>query len=266
MNLVSFEIKSALRSSIIWVVSLVALFALLMLSVYPLYSDAVDEVTAIMDNFPPEFAAIFGMHLADIFSYGGFYNFAFLYLALVAAIMASSLSMAVFAREKRSKSLDFLLTKPVSRQGIFMKKLLSCFIIITGTNVIYVLCGVFMYWADGEKAYSMGTYILALLGLYFTQIVFMAFGIAYATFARKVRSVSGAATAFGFGAFILSAITNLMEDKNLDFLAPLKYFQPMEVLDHGAYKVALILAAVVVVGACIGASYAKFSKNDIPAV
>lgn len=266
MNLICYEIKSILKSSIVWACSLVGLFALMMLGAYPVYSDAIDEITPILANFPPEFTAAFGMNLESLFSYGGFYNFTFGYIGLAAAIMASSLSIAIFAREKRSKCSDFLLTKPLSRESIFMKKLVSGFSIIVITNAIYVLSAIFIYRVNGEKSDGLAKFAMAALGLFFTQLVFLSIGVFFATFAKKVRSVSGAATAFGFGAFILSAITNVFDDKNLDFIAPLKYFEPNAVFENGSYEIKFVCMAALIIVVCIGTSFVKFCKSDAHAV
>lgn len=266
MNLIFYEIKASFKSSIIWMLTLIGLFALMMLGAYPIYSSAMEEVTAILANFPPEFTAAFGMDLEILFSYGGFYNFSFGYIGVVGAIMATALAISVFAREKRSKCSDFLLTRPILRKHIFVKKLLACLIVIGVTNVFYVLCGIFMYQVSNDNAATIGTFILAVLGLFFTQLVFLSIGIVFSMFSKNIRSVAGAATAFGFGAFILSAISNIFEDKNLDFIAPLKYFEPNPVFVDGSYNYQLVCMAMAVVVICMGLSFVKFCKSDAHAV
>lgn len=266
MNLIYYEIKSNLNATIIWIISLVSTFAFMMVGAYPIYSSAVDDVTRMLLNFPPEFTAAFGIELEKLFSYGGFYNFAFGYIALIGAIMASALSIAVFSREKRAKCSDFLLTKPISRESIFVKKLISCLSIIVAANIIYTLTAVFMFLSSDQNTELLGTFIIALLGIFFTQLVFMSIGIAYAAFLKKIRSVSGAATAFGFSAFILSAITNIFNDKNLELIAPLKYFEPNIIFETGRYDIKLLIMATVIIIACIVASFVKFCKSDAYAV
>lgn len=266
MNLIYYETKRSLKSSFIWTVSLITLFALMMLAAYPTYNSAVDEVTELLANYPPEFIAAFGMDIKNLFSYGGFYNFAFGYIGLVGAIMAASLSISVFAREKRSKCLDFLLTKPISRESIFIKKLISCLIILIITNLIYIILAMIMYQGSGDTSIDMGTFIFAIMGLFFTQLVFLSFGITFAVFSKKVRSVSGTATTFGFTAFILSAITNIFDDKNIDFIAPLKYFEPHNVFVSGNYDTKLVITAIIIVVFCIGISFVKYCKSDVYSV
>ena len=266
MNLIFYEIKSSLKSSIIWIISLIAAFIVLMLGAYPAYSSAVDEITSLLLNYPKEFVEAFGINIDSLFSYGGFYNFSFMYIGLLGAIMASAIAIGIFAREKRAKCSDFLLTKPISRESIFIKKLLSSLAIIVAANIIYIFSAVVIYKASGDDSVNLGTLVLAIMGLFFTQLVFLSFGIVFATFSKKVRSVSGIATALGFGAFILSSIANVLDDKSLEFIAPLKYFEPISVFDKGSYDMKLVITAVVIIVACVGISFVKFCKGDVHAV
>lgn len=266
MNLIAYETKSSIKSSVIWTVSLLGTFLFLMLGAYPVYLGAKNDILSLLSNYPPEFTAAFGMNIEKLMSYGGFYSFTFTYIAVIGAIMAVALSLSIFAREKRSKCSDFLLTKPLSRESIFLQKFISCFSLITITNLIYLLCAVIAYQTGTEKPVSLGIFVLAMLGLYFTQLVFLAIGILYATVAKKVRSVAGIATAFGLGAFILSAMINILDKPYLEFLAPLKYFDPTNVFETGSYNLALVGFAVGLLIICIAIAFVKFCKSDAHAL
>ncbi len=262
MNLFYYEVKSSMKASIIWTASLIGVLMSMMLGVYPIYRDSKDEVTAIFSRFPAGFSATFGVDIETLFSYSGFYDFIFNYIALIGAIMAVALAMTIFAKEKRAKCSDFLLTKPISRASIFREKLLACFTIITLVTVIYVSCALVLFSANKETAISFERLLLALLGFFFVQLVFMSFGIAIATFSKKIPSIPGIATALGFAGFILSAMANIFNEKNLDVIAPLKYFEPSTVFETGGYSVKLSCLAVVIVMTCLLTSFVKFCNSD----
>lgn len=266
MNIFRYELRSQLKNFVIWSASLLLLLLVVTAGLFTVFMDSRDAVISMVDNLPPAFSAAFGIYMEQIFTYGGFYSFIYTYIALVGAIMAASISLSVFSREKRSKCVDFLLTKPLSRVRIFTYKLLACLALLTAMNFLYVSAAVLGYRCSGQEPSLTGTFIWACCALFFTQLVFMAFGMFFAVFARKVRSVSGIATALGFGGFILSALHGLLEEEAVRFIAPLKYFEPNSVFSSGGYEVKYAVTAAVVVAACVVLSWVKYVKSDIPAV
>ena len=156
--------------------------------------------------------------------------------------------------------------KPISRSKIFGVKLLVSFTVIGATNVIYVVGNMIMFNQNNQSSDLTGRFILASLGIFFTQLLFIAIGIFVATFSKKIRSVSGLATAIGFIAFILSALANIIDEEIVNLIAPLKYFEPSNVMAKGYFQAKYILAAVFIIIFCTVISYIRFCKSDIHAV
>lgn len=266
MSIYVFELKAQLKSFIIWTLSILIVYILFMSGMFKLLLGSRDAIEKAIAGFPPAFAAAFGIQIEKFFTYGGFYGFIFSYIALFGAIMAVSMSVSVFSREKRSKCVDFLLSKPVSRAHIFLSKLFATLTGLLAVNLLFVLVSVITYNNSSTQGTDMGRLVWASCALLFSQLVFMCIGIAYAVFAKKVRSVSGAATAFGFGSFILSALYGMLEKESIRFIAPLKYFETQSVFDTGGFEVKYVLIAAVVVALCAGLSYIRFAKSDTPAL
>ena len=266
MNIFKFELKSALKNSIIWLVVLLALNLIFMKAMYPLYVDGAKDIEKVLASFPPEFAEAFGLNIKEIFQYGGFYSFCSNYILLCGAIMAVYLGVSTFAREKKAKTMDFLFTKPVSREKIFTCKLLANVCILIVTNIIFVISAYFIYESSGDTTTTIERTLLATSGLFFTQLVFLALGIIFAIFTKKVRSVAGIAIAFGFGGFIISAVANIIGEEILSYIAPMKYFAPNYAFSNGAFETKYIITAIVVIVVAIGTSFIKYKNSDVQAV
>jgi len=266
MNIYIYEMKIQFKSFIIWTVALLLTMYIFMGGIYPVFQKSAVDVLKVMEGFPKQFTQVFGFQMLSMFSYDGYYSFAFGYIGLVAGIFAVVVSLSIFAREKRAKCLDFLVTKPISRTKIFGVKLLACFTIIGATNVIYVVGNMIMFKQNNQNSDITGRFILASFGIFFTQLVFLAIGLFLATFSKKIRSVSGLATAIGFFAFILSALSNIIDEEVVNLIAPLKYFEPSNVMERGCFEVKYMLAAVVLIVFCTVTSYIRFCKSDLHAV
>lgn len=266
MNIFLFELKAQIKTFIIWTSVLLLTYTVFFEGIYPIFYDSLEDVLKMLSGFPPEFAAAFGVNITDMFSYSGFFSFCFMYISIIGVIMAITLTVSAFAREKRSKCADFLLTKPIIRRDIFKAKLLSNLVLLIISNIIFTAGAVVLYLSENADGALTGKFIIAASGIFFTQLVFLSVGIFYAVFTKKVRSIAGAATAFGFGAFILSALVNILEEEALFFIAPLKYFEPASVFSSGAYPTKYVIAAVIIFTVLTCLAYIKFCKSDAHAV
>jgi ABC-2 type transport system permease protein len=243
-------------------VSLLAFLLLFIAAFYGPFMESKEAVKTALGSLPPAFALIFGVSINIIFTFGGFFQFIYTYLGLIGAIMAASLALYAFSREKRSKCVDFLFVKPVERSRIFLYKLLSCLMLIVITNVLFVASSVIAYNINGQDPGGAGRLVLASMSLFLMQLTFLSMGILYATYARKVRSVSGIATSFGFAGFILMALYSLIKEDVIRYISPLTYFSPGTVFLTGGFDAKYAVTGAVVAVACVALAYVKYVKSD----
>jgi ABC-2 type transport system permease protein len=266
LNIYLFEFKAQLKGLVIWTAVLLALLFAFMSGIYPAFYESMDVVMEVMGNLPPAFAAAFGIMASIFLDFTGFFSFTYNYLIIAGAIMAVSVSVSVFSREKRSKCTDFLLTKPVERKKIFAAKLLAALTVIIAANIVFIIALIILYTAGGHDMDGLGKFVYSGASLFFTQLVFMAIGVVIATAAKKIRSVSGTATAIGFAGFILSALYGIIGKEAIKYIAPMKYFDPAAIFSEGTYEIGLALTAAGIFFACLIVSYVKYCNSDTRAV
>jgi len=262
MNIFRYELKCQIKSTFIWTISITFLLVIFQSQIYPVFSDSIDEVMKMIGGFPEIFLAAFGFDSKTMFSFGGFFNLTYSYLTLMGAIMATGLAITAFAREKRNRCSDFLLSKPCCRMTVFTAKLLSVLSMVFISNLFLISVSLIVY-AGTE---NLDKFILCLIGLFLTEVVFIAFGIIFAIFAKKVRNISGIATAFGFGAFILSALYGILNEEKMRYITPFKYFNPVSVYAEGGFETKYVITAVIIIIACISVACYRFCKHDAHSV
>ena len=98
------------------------------------------------------------------------------------------------------------------------------------------------------------------------QMVLLAVAIFVAIFARKIRSVSGIATAIGFAGFLLSALNSLLEEEKFRYVTPFKYFDVEKAFLTGSFDTSYAVAGAVVIVLLLCAAYLHDTKRDIPAL
>ena len=264
MNVFRFELRRAWLSAAIWTLIILGLLGGLIIGALPAFLESRTAVEAMLANFPPAFRAAFGMQMDNLFSFGGFYSFGYLYYSLFGAIMAATIGLDLFSREKREKCMDFLLTKPRGRSRLFGEKLLAALAMLLGSNLLFVIESLVLYRTYAPAPDQMGRVLLAASALLFTELVILSISVLIAVFARRVRSVSGLATAIGIGGFVLSALHSLLEEEALRYITVYKYFDVSKAFFEGRFDTPYVITAVVLSLACFLAAYAKYTRADIP--
>ena len=266
MRVFRFEIRAQLRSFLTWAIGLLTVFLLFVVFFFESFMQSRAAVERALASLPPAFAAVFGVDAAGMFSFGGFFSFVYTYIGLIGAIMAASIGVAVFSREKRDKCVDFLFVKPIGRARVFAEKLLACLLFIGVVNALFIACAAALYAWNGQDPAGAGRARLASMSLLFLQLVFLAIGTLYAVLARKVRSVSGTATAIGFAGFIVNALHSLTGEEALRYVSALEYFSPYAVFADGGFEPRYAIAAAVVCAACFVLAYLSYCRSDTRAV
>ncbi len=266
MNVFRFELRRVWSGAVVWTGIIVALLVALITGALPAFMDSRAGVESMLASFPPAFAAAFGLQLDNLFSFGGFYSFGFLYFSLFGTIMAAGIGLDIFSREKREKCMDFLLTKPRARNRLFVEKMLAALSLILASNVLFVAESLALYRAYAPAPLEFGYALLAASSLCCTEIVMFSIAVFAAVFARKVRSVSGAATAIGFAGFLLSALYSLLEEEKLRYITPFQYFDTAKAFFDGAFEAKYALTGVALTLVLLCASYLRYTRADIPAL
>jgi Putative exporter of polyketide antibiotics len=259
MNVYLFELRREARGWVVWTFTITAAFMLLMLGFFPIFMNSKQAMLDALAGFPPQFTAAFvgAMSPDTLFTYGGFYSFMNLYLSLAGACMACTFGFGIFAREKRSGCTDFLLSKPLSRGSIFAAKLLATLTLITAFGVIYIASAVAVYAKIADKPLDLGAAVLSAAGMTFTQLVFLAIAVFAAVFMRRIRTVSGAATAVAFAAFGIELLHNLTDEEKFKYLTPYLYFNVGQPFTQGGYEPLLAVLAAVLTAVLLSAAYLK---------
>jgi ABC-2 type transport system permease protein len=175
-----------------------------------------------------------------------------------------NIGMGVLAKEASGKTVDFLLTKPVSRTAIITAKLLAALSALAITSLVFFVVSGAMAAAVSENL-DYWMFLKLSLPLFFVQVIFALLGFAIAAVARKIKSVLPLSLSTVFAFFIIGLVQGALHYEDLRYLTPFKYFDYGYILKNASYEgTFLLLSAVIVVVAAV-LSYVVFLKKDIHA-
>lgn len=265
MTILLFELKSMWKTALGWGLSLCAVTAA-MSAIYPTYRDGAAEVTKLLESYPPEFIKAFGLDVATLFSLNGFFAFVSLYIVLTGSIMALHFGLSIFGREKRTKTSDFLLTKPISRTQVFAQKLLASLLLLVLTNIAFFITMWAMYGSLATPETSQTIYYLLGGSITLVEFIMLGIGVFIATMLPKIKVPGSIATGTAFMLFIISMLYGIFGDEWLRYVSPFKYFDAAYIMEHGAYDTPWLLLGAAIFVASIAASCVYFSKKDLASV
>lgn len=265
MNIYRHEIKVNFITTVLWICAICGISVILMLF-YPMLKKDLDEYLLFLDNFPPAAKALMGIVTENFTHPIGYYGFAITYPLLFGAIQAMNLGVGILSKEERERTADFLMTKPVTRDGILAAKLAASMTILAFTNVCYLAVAYFMVKGFSEGEFESGKFLLISASLFFSQMIFFSVGLAVSTVLKKVRAVLPVSLGIVFMFFAISAFAVTSEDDRLRFVTPFQYFKTEYIIEEGRYEPEYVVtgAAVVIAGLLI--SYILYRRKDIQAV
>jgi ABC-2 type transport system permease protein len=265
-NIYAHEFRTRLRSVIIWSLAVTAI-VFFYFSFFSVFADQAALMNQMLERFPPQLRAAFGLDAMDLSTVLGFYGFIFLFVQLCLAIQAGNYGFGLVSIEESELTADFLLSKPVSRTQVLTSKLLAALTSLTITNaVVWVSSYVSIAVFRGDREYDPRTLLLLLLSIVIFQLFFLSAGLVVSMLVKRVRSVTPYSLGLGFGAYVLSAFSGILGDVKLELITPFKHLDPARIVRDGAYDTPLVLINVTVSLIAVAVSYWLYARRDIPAV
>lgn len=265
-NIYLHELRSRLKSTLIWSVALTVLVTFFF-SFFSLFAEQAALMNEFLSRYPQELRAALGFDRMDMSTVLGYYTFIFLFAQLCLSIQAANYGFGLVSIEENELTADFLLSKPVSRAQVMTSKLLAALTGLTLTNaLVWVSSFTAITLFRDNREYEPRTLVLLLLSIILFQLFFLSVGLVISLLVKRVRSVTPYALGLGFGMYVLAAFSGVLGDVALEMVTPFKHFDAAYIINEGAYNTPLVALNVAVSVVALAASYWLYLRRDIPAV
>jgi ABC-2 type transport system permease protein len=211
------------RSIVAWSLGLCGIAALTMLF-WPTLSRSIGDLRAIIDMFPSEVFAAFGMSdPKDLMTAGGFISsrvYATVGLVLMLAF-AIGMGAASIAGEEHRGTLELLLATPLTRRRLLLETFAAMLTLIAVLGI--ALC---LVMALGNAAIdldlSLESIVAATLGLALTGVFFGALALALGAATGSTGVARGVPAAVAVGGILLNGLGAVVAG-----FAPFRYLSPI---------------------------------------
>lgn len=244
MNIYLKELKDRWKSTLIWSLSMLAYVAMSMVK-FEAGASAAGSMEELLKAMPQSLQNLMGTSLLDLGTPMGFFTAAFPYLLLVAGIHGGILGAGILAREERDRTTEFLATRPISREGILLPKLLAALTL----SLIYSLSTTFFSLLVLQGYGPLDPDLFLLMGGFMAlDAFFLLLGFFLAAFLPRPRLAVPLASALVLFFFLLMVVGEMTGSMALfSWLTPFAWFDGKALLGltepgTGPYILALFLA------------------------
>lgn len=265
MNIYWHELKSYRRSLLIWTFSL-SLGAALFLSMFSAFTKDVAASQKILENLPLVVRQVLGISLSNFFTVFGFYSYFLTFISVAGAIQATNIGIGLLAKESGDKTVDFLLTKPVSRTSVVTQKALAGLTQTILTNICFILTSLIAAIVFTKEPFDVSTFLVLTSLLFFIQLIFLSLGLLLGATLPRVKLIISISLPTVFAFFIVGSVGDVINSTATRYLSPFKYVDHAFIIEHGHYQLGYTLLGVSIMILAIVATYFVFNYSDTRSV
>lgn len=182
------EFKFNLRSLILWI-SIISILMIIIYIVYPsiVNSGNLETIDDMLKGIDPNLLKVFNMDISKISSVSGWlYSEGFIILQIFLSLYSVILGSSILLKEEDEKTIEYLFSKPISKNYIVTNKLLVGFINIFIMNImIFIINLIGLYFSNDLDLNKL--IIVSIIQL-FSVIPFFTISILISTLLRKTKT------------------------------------------------------------------------------
>lgn len=205
------EMKINLKSFIIWLSILLAMFLVVFL-MYPsiVNSENIEMMDEMVKMFPEEVLKVLNMDISSIDNvFGWLKTEGFVFVLLITGIYSGMLGSNILLKEENDKTIEYLNSVPVKRKSIVLSKIVCAMFYIF---FMILILAIFNYVGlDLSGDFDEKTYILLSITPIFSSIVIFAICLFISTFTHKTKKTIGISLGIVFASYFLNIISQLGE-------------------------------------------------------
>ena len=268
MNLFKFEFKRLLKGSIIWSLVCSALIVMFMLFFPSMKEMGMQElVGSKLEVLPEAFLEAFNISGATDFSnISDFSAYVLQYIIMAGGIYAAILGVSALVKEESEGTIEFLYSKPVTRNKIITAKVLAnavifyIFLIILGAITMAVSAVV---KPEDIEMIDMFMDIKTLyIGMALIGYIFMAIGFLISVFIKSSKKAIPIALGVFFASYILGIFSKLQDRlSGFIYFSPFDYAPPSEIIKNG-FETKFIVIGLCIIFISITITYIMYNKKD----
>lgn len=262
MNVFRFELRSLRINTLLWLLGLTALICIY-ISVYPSFAHDAEATRKLFGSFPAAVRSALGFNPETLFSFLGFLGNIFSIILLAAAIHGIGLGLGLFSHEQRTKTTDFLFSKPRRRQTLFTAKLCAGLVIVAVTTIWVMAVTCVMSRIVGAGDYDLRLFFMVTGVFGMIELWFFSVGLLLSQVIHKIKTVPPIALGVAFGLFLVGTVGSFIDADKTRWVAPAKYVDFSYVVEHGHYELQYLAVGAGIILISLVTGFFIYTRRDV---
>jgi len=255
-------IKDHQRVTIIITLLFIAMAAMYC-GMYPAFKDVLADMAE--SGGMEAFSSFFGPAAADMATYVGFVNLELyqIFWMVILGILIGFVSASLISKEIEGKTIDLLMSNPISRKQIVFEKFLGLIPLVLIINFATMLTVVGVTVAIGEDLSFYNLFLTHLASIaYFLAII--SIGLLISVIIDEKMKASIFFIVILMGMYVLESISKIIPDyESIGYVSITHYFVSYDTLKLGKFDIAGALVLICITVVCLIISMIYFEHRDI---
>lgn len=264
MNLFLREVKRNSASSIIWLVIMILVNAM-MLASFGSVAEMAENTETMLSQYPEEFAKAMNLDILQMTNILHFYaSRSFLLVTILGSVYAMMLSSCIISKEESDRTIEFLISKPISRTSIVSSKLCCTIAYVTLFNIIFSISNYILLEIFKTEDYNLKAFIFISIGAWLIHMIFAFLGLVLSAFSAKTKTNISISLGIVFIGYFLSIVVSLKEELSFfKYLSPFSYFNTKDLIINTTIQTPYIFITAALCFTCIIITYCHYKRKDI---
>lgn len=262
MNLFLREMKKNRTSFLIWLILMILVNAM-MLTSFGSVAEMAENTEAMLSQYPKEFVEAMNLDILKMTNILHFYaSRTFLLVTILGSVYAIMLTSNIISKEESDKTIEFLISKPISRVSIISSKLSCSVVYITMFNFLFSFANLILLNVFKTEDFSIKAFLLISVGAWLINMIFGLIGLVISAFSSKTRTNISLGLGLVFIGYFLSLMATLIERLNfLKYLTPFSYYNTEDLVINMKIEIPYLIITLVLSMICIAITYYGYTKR-----
>jgi ABC-2 type transport system permease protein len=219
------EFKKNTISLIIWTV-VITFFIVITMAIYPTFMENQSKILGMMSLVPKGALQFKGVSdFNDLLSPLGFYAANnVIYMMVLGSIFSIVFSSNILLKEEYNKTAEYLLTRPVTRNEIFITKMTVVFCHIFILNLVTSLAGYISVELVANTPVSIRTYLILCFYTLLLNILFATVGFFISSTTKRAKPVTTFSIGMVLFFYFIYTLSRITEGASkVGYISPFRY-------------------------------------------
>ena len=265
-NLFFREVKRNSKSFCLWLVILVAVNAFMFVA-FESVAETATNTEAMLSQYPEAFIKAMSLDKFDMTNILHYYaSRSYILFMLFGSIYSVMLSACILSKEEADRSIEFLISKPITRNEIVGAKYLCVTMYVFLFNLLFSISNFLFMQVFKMDSFDLEPFLLVSVGGFFIHMIFASVGYLMSVFITKTKTIISVSFGIIFITYFFNILASVEEKMSyLKYLSPFSYYGAEDMVINSTLNLLYLIITIIIITLSVGLTYLFYSKKDITA-